>query len=190
MTQVPETLNKIENADILVARKVAPVEEHPLGHLAGKLGGLGDQPPMVGLCAVTAAVGIWRNDRRLVASAVRMLAALTLATGLKTLVKRRINRSRPQLLIEEGHYEREVGDTDDHALKSFPSGHTAGMMAIAAAASRSYPERHGLAFLPAAVFSALQVPRRAHFVSDVVAGAAIGLLAGELVALAWRPARR
>lgn len=186
---MPSDLNPIEAVDIHIARKVAPIEEHRLGHLLGTLGALGDQPPMIGVSLSVAASGVWRRDSYQVATGIRMLAALALATGLKTLVKQRIDRSRPQLLIEHGHYEAHPGDNEDHAIKSFPSGHTAGMIAIAAAAARAYPERRSLALLPATLFSLLQIPRRAHFLSDVIAGAVIGLAAERLVA-GIRPVRR
>lgn len=180
-----EILNDIERADIAVAEATAPVEETRLGHALGLVGKLGDQPPLRVLCGAVVATGWWRDDPRLVLAGVRMFAAHTLATLAKTRIKKRVDRSRPNVLLEEGHYEAHPGDNEDHDVTSFPSGHTAGAVAVAAAVARSYPA----AALPAAgaalLLSGVQVPRRAHYVSDVVAGAAIGLLAERLLAVAW-----
>ncbi|WP_419814948.1 phosphatase PAP2 family protein [Glacieibacterium sp.] len=171
----------VEAADITVAHVLAPVDENPLVHALGRLGDLGDQPPMIaaGLAVVT--LGILRWDRKHCLAGTRMLAALGLATALKTVVKKQVNRSRPALMFEEGRYISEVGDTQDKRLKSFPSGHTAGVVAIAATAARAFPHHAVPVWSTAASVALVQISRRSHFVSDVVAGAAVGLVAAEII---------
>jgi len=180
-----DSLSGIEAADIAVAEATAPVGDTALGRTIGELGKLGDQPPMIAFALLTAATGALRDDRRLARAGVRMLAAHALATGMKVLVKRGVDRSRPSLLLERGHYEAHPGHNDDHDLTSFPSGHTAGVTAVARAFSRHYPEYAGVSAAAALGLSLIQIPRRAHFVSDIVAGAALGLLGEAIVATAW-----
>lgn len=180
-------LNDVERADLAVARAAAPIDATPAGHMFGLVGMLGDQPPLRALTIALIAAGAVRRDRRLALAGARMLVAHTLATLAKTQVKRRVDRSRPELLIGEGHYEAHRGDSDEHDMTSFPSGHTAGSIAVAAAAARVYPQAGPAAIGAAMLVSVAQIPRRAHFVSDVVAGAAIGLVAERLIATVWPP---
>ncbi|QXQ07877.1 phosphatase PAP2 family protein [Sphingosinicellaceae bacterium] len=178
---------KIEAADIAVAKATAPVEETLVGRLVGKLGALGDQPPLRMLCGGIIVAGAWRGDSRLAGTGLRMLAAHTLATGIKTLVKSQVDRTRPSLLVEDGEYEAHPGDSDDHDRTSFPSGHTAGVVAVATVFARAYPEHAGEALATAGFLSLVQVPRRAHFVSDVAAGAVVGLVGAAVVGLLPSP---
>lgn len=181
-----DPLASIEAADIAVAHATAAIGERPAARLLGKLGGLGDQPPMRALCSTVIVLGAWRGDRRLVGTGVRMLAAHTMATCIKTLVKNQVDRTRPSLLLEHGEYEAKPGDSDEHDRTSFPSGHTAGVAAVATVFVRAYPQ-HRRSVLGAATFVALvQIPRRAHFVSDIAAGAVIGLIGAAVVEGAWR----
>jgi undecaprenyl-diphosphatase len=65
-------------------------------------------------------------------------------------------------------------DTD---FNSFPSGHTAGAVAVAVAVGRDYPGGRLPALALAAAAGIAQVVRSKHYVSDVVAGATIGIVA-------------
>ena len=179
------TMTSIEAADVAVARAVAPVEETRLGRAIGGLGVLGDQSPMRMLCVATFGLALVRGDGRLGGTAVRMLAAHSLATLFKSIVKHRVDRTRPSLLIERGEYEAGAGGGDDHDRTSFPSGHTAGVTAIAAVVGRAYPAARLPSGGAALAIAVLQVPRRAHYVSDVLAGALIGLAAEGVVAVLW-----
>ena len=59
----------------------------------------------------------------------------------------------------------------------FPSGHTAGAVAVARACARHYPPARAPAYAWAAGVAAAQVPRCAHYPSDVAGGALVGLAA-------------
>lgn len=173
----PADAGAVEKADVAVAKAVAPVAETPLVRMLGTLSEIGDQPPMRVLCAGVILAGWWRGDARLAGAGMRMLAAHSVATGLKNLIKNRVDRTRPNVLVEEGRYEMEAGDSREHDETSFPSGHTAGAVAAAAAWAHDYPEQRAAAYLAAGAVALMQIPQCKHYPSDVGVGAAIGLAA-------------
>jgi len=168
----------VEQVDVAVARQAAVLRDLPIVKALGQVGELADQPPMIALCAATIGYGLAAKEREITRLGLRMLAAHLLATGAKTAIKRSVDRSRPAVLIDEGHYRLERGtDAEDKDLASFPSGHTAGAVAVARAWSR---ERSGDAPAAAALAitaAAIQLPRCAHYASDILVGAVIGLVA-------------
>jgi undecaprenyl-diphosphatase len=66
-------------------------------------------------------------------------------------------------------------------MKSFPSGHAVTGFALAYVLSRAYPKASPLFYLLAIMIALSRVYLATHFLSDVVAGAAVGLLAGWTV---------
>lgn len=170
-----------------VAKAVAPYRKTVPVKLLGKVGKLGDQPPLIALSSAVALWGLWRGDRHLAHVGGRMLAAHLLATGAKNFVKRYVDRTRPFVLVEEGRYEMKPGRTDDKETTSFPSGHTAGAVAVACAVARGYPEYAAAAYAGAGLIAAIQIPRCAHYPSDIGAGTLVGLAAEAVTnkAAAW-----
>ncbi len=61
-----------------------------------------------------------------------------------------------------------------------PSGHSAGAVAVAGAIGDDYPRAQAPAALGAAAIAAAQPLSRHHYVSDVLAGAGIGLAVAAL----------
>lgn len=167
-------LKAVEQADIELSRDAAALRETTPIAVLGAVGELGDQPPMVAWCLATLIGGLTAGDPRLARAGARMLAAHALATGVKALVKRSVDRTRPTLLVDEGRYAVGPGRHDDGAHSSFPSGHTAGAVAVARAWARAYPAQRKPAYAAASVIALVQLPRCAHFLSDIAAGAAIG----------------
>lgn len=176
-----KALKAVEKADIDVARQASAARDHPAVTMLGRAGELGDQPPMIALCAATITAGLIRRDGKLAATGVRMLAAHALATGIKQLIKRSVDRTRPHLLVEEGRYETGLGGHKDGDHSSFPSGHTAGAFAVARAYARDHPEGAWPAYAGAAMIAGVQIPRCHHFPSDIGAGAVIGLASEAVV---------
>lgn len=174
---LPETASIIEKADVAVAKAVAPVSRSPVMRALGALSEVGDQPQMRILFAGVICLGLYRGDSRLTRTGVRMLLSHSVATGMKTLVKHRVDRTRPRLLVEEGRYEMARGESREHDESSFPSGHTAGAVAAAAALAHDYPKTAPAAYAAATAVALLQIPRCTHYPSDVGAGAVVGLLA-------------
>ena len=175
---VKSIVSRIEQADLRIATAME-AKDHPLIRATGALSEIGDQPPMIALSVGTAIVGAVRRDRRMVRAGVRMLVAHAFATWTKQAIKAGIVRTRPATAQKEG-YHSDTGKDTDHAVSSFPSGHTAGAVAVAQAVARDYPA----AALPvrgvAAAVAIVQIPRAKHFLSDLVVGAAIALVAERL----------
>jgi len=70
----------------------------------------------------------------------------------------------------------------DGTTLSFPSGHSASMFATATVVEREFGWKAGLpAYVAAAWVAGSRVETRRHYVSDVVAGATVGILAGRAV---------
>ncbi|KQN91803.1 hypothetical protein ASE90_03235 [Sphingomonas sp. Leaf67] len=173
---------RLVDADIDAGRGVAgELHDHPMVKFAGMLSEVADQPPMVAINLTTIAVGLWRSDARLTRTGVRMLAAHGLATLAKAVIKANVDRARPKLFSDREDHRPKPGDTDEGPQNSFPSGHTAGAVAVARAVAREYPDAAGPAYAGAAAVAAIQVPRGTHFPIDVAVGAVIGLIAEAVV---------
>jgi membrane-associated phospholipid phosphatase len=115
----------------------------------------------------------------------RMLIAHELATFAKNFVKHRVDRTRPRTAEGKEDQKAELGRSTEKEETSFPSGHSAGATAVAAAFTREFPE-YGAAALAAGGAAALaQIPRCAHYPTDVGAGIAIGAMAEACVNLVW-----
>jgi membrane-associated phospholipid phosphatase len=110
-----------------------------------------------------------RGRRAALASVGAMLLAVGLVQGP---IKGTLRRRRP--FVHE--VARVVGRRPEDT--SFPSGHTAGSFAAAAALSCLYPKDRPLLLATAAAVGASRVYLGMHFPSDVLAGAAIGTALG------------
>ncbi|MGN7158633.1 phosphatase PAP2 family protein [Sphingomonas sp. SAFR-052] len=178
-----EQAKRLVDADIDAGRGLArELHDHPVVKVAGWLSEVADQPPTVAINLTTIAIGLWRGDARLTRTGVRMLAAHGLATLAKSVIKANVDRARPHLFSDREDHRPKPGDTDEGPQNSFPSGHTAGALAVARAVAREYPGAAGPAYAGAAAVAAIQVPRGTHFPIDVAVGAVIGLVAEAVVA--------
>lgn len=181
--------SKIERADLAVADATGKSRDTVAVKALGTLSELADQPQLISICAVTLAAGLLAGNARLARAGARMLAAELLATKLKSFVKHRVDRTRPHVVANGGRYKAKPGSSHASALNSFPSGHTAGAVAVARAFVREYPEHRVAAYVCAAAVAAIQIPRSAHYPTDVTAGGIVGLLA-EAAIDRVTPARR
>ena len=110
-----------------------------------------------------------------------MLAAHAAATFVKSAIKSSIDRTRPATAIEHGKARFEPGESDAHEQTSFPSGHTAGAVAVARAISRDVDGAGAPAALISSAVAAAQPVNGKHYLSDLVVGAAVGWVAEALV---------
>jgi len=168
------TARTVERADHRLTSMVNDKSDSWPMRVIGAASEIGDQPQMRMLCGATVMLGLARRDRHLAATGLRMLAAHTLATWGKTRIKHAIDRTRP----DSGEDPRvRPGDSDRHEDNSFPSGHSAGAVAVGEAFARAFPDQRLAARCAALSVSAVQVPRGTHYVGDVAAGIAIGIVA-------------
>ena len=180
----------LEEADIAFSEQVTAERGNPVVKALGTVGELGDQPPLYLLSASVLAAGLLTGRGRIASAGAQMLLSVSIATVLKTIVKRSVSRTRPHVLLDEGVYEVRPHGPDVGPWHSFPSGHTAGSVAAARALARTIPEAALPAYAAATAIAAVQVPTAHHFASDVLAGAAIGLAADAIAERAVRLAPR
>lgn len=167
-------LKRIEHADLHVAPRIAIDQNGLLGCLIRNYGKLGDQPPMATLSGLVVAAGLVRRDERLGRAGLRMLAAHSMSTMAKLLLKDLVDRTRPRAMARRP-YRMAPGDSRDSELRSFPSGHSAGAAAVAGGLAPDYAAAAVPAALAATGIAAAQPASRNHFLSDAVAGVAIGI---------------
>lgn len=169
-------------ADEAAAEAALPYRGSPAMEALGRFASLGDQPPLRILCAAVIAAGVAGGNRRLARTGVRMLVAHTLATLAKDFVKERVDRTRPRSKGKKGkdHVPKPGRDSSKEET-SFPSGHSAGAAAVAWAFARDYPEYAMPAYAAGSALALAQVPRCAHYPTDVGAGLAIGIAAEAIV---------
>jgi len=129
------TAETIEDADAALVEKVAPSDKAAVQALS-LIGEIGDQPPMRALCASIIIFGLIRRDAKLTLAGVRMLTAHTIATKAKNVLKKRVDRVRPDAREGEDDHRVKAGVSASHDETSFPSGHSAGALASVRARER------------------------------------------------------
>jgi len=147
---------------------------------------IGDQPQLLTLCGGVLAYGLVRGRPDLTRAGARMIASHLLATALKNVVKHRVDRTRPFAVSDQEDLKPRPGQDRSKEETSFPSGHTAGAVAVAEALAREVPGARTAARAGAAFIALAQIPRSAHYPTDVGAGLAIGWLAEQAVDKAAR----
>lgn len=148
----------------------------------------GDQLQLRLLAGAVLAAGLIRADARMTRAGARMLASHELATLAKNAVKHRVDRLRPHSAQSDEDVDPQPGERKTKAVTSFPSGHSAGAMAVACAFAAEYPEHRAPALAAAGAVCLVQVPTASHYPSDVAAGATIGVLTDAALGLASRAA--
>ena len=112
--------------------------------------------------------------------AVVQLAGISLLAVLVLLIKFRVRRSRP-----EGEWGSIYRNTDPH---SFPSGHAARAFLIATLATGLGPPWLAtILWIWAPLVSLARVAMGVHYVSDILAGAALGILCALLGLQIYEP---
>ena len=181
MTRKARTVGrKLAAAEAKAARAVAPRRKKP-AKLVEAVGQLGDQPELRTVSGLVLAAGLLSANHRLIRAGVRMLLAHEIATLAKDLVKEQIDRTRPHSATTHSDRAVKRGRHTAKTKTSFPSGHSAGAIAVARAFGREYSQLQAPALAAAAVVAGMQVPRLNHYPTDVAAGMLLGA-ASEAVA--------
>jgi membrane-associated phospholipid phosphatase len=134
-----------------------------------------------GIAAVLLAVGYFGNrPREAKAGWLGLLSVISgglAVNGLKLL----FCRARPLAEAAGQFFAVFPCVGEGYTLMSFPSGHSVTSFALAYVLARTYPRASPLFYALAVMVALSRVYLASHFLSDVVAGAAIGLLAGWMV---------
>lgn len=182
---IAQTVEQTEQAllefDRQAQKTFKPFKSSPPVRALDLLSKLGDQPELRVIAGAMFLAGLLSANQRLTRAALRTIIAHETATALKNLIKVNVDRTRPR--SADTHRERKVkkGKHTSKDKTSFPSGHSAGSIAAARAFSREYPEYRAVVLGGAGLIAASQVPRCAHYPTDVAAGLAIGLAVEALV---------
>ena len=188
--EIGEAAQALLDADAAAAEALAPYSGSLPIRMLEPVADLGDQPQMRMLCGAVVVAGLAMRDRRLAETGLKMLAAHTLATWTKDFVKRRVDRTRPRSMDKPGKdHVPSPGRSSHKEETSFPSGHSAGAAAVARAFARAYPAQAGAAHAAGALLSLAQIPRCAHYPTDVGAGVAIGAVSEAVTEAAWEAAK-
>lgn len=167
----------------LVGSVAETAHEKPIA-LAGAASEIADQPPLVALSLATIAAGALLRHRTVARAGARMLVAHGIATGVKSVIKHTVDRTRPSRALKDG--KASVGSgrgSDDTDFNSFPSGHTAGAVSVAQAVAHTVPALALPARSAAFAIAAVQLPRGAHYPSDVTVGAMIGWVGDRIAGI-------
>lgn len=96
-----------------------------------------------------------------------MITSILISQSATSIFKLVVNRQRPD------------GESD-RLNSSFPSGHASGIFGISYIVSRRYPETRIYMYSLATVVAISRVYLGRHYPTDVIAGAALGILSGYL----------
>ncbi|WP_010162082.1 MULTISPECIES: phosphatase PAP2 family protein [unclassified Sphingomonas] len=190
MNTISKAASKLAKADRKVTHEAAQHRDAPVVKAFGALSEGADQPPLLLLGVGTMVVGALLRQPVMLRTGARMLASEAVATGIKSIIKRSVDRTRPKKAIETGKHDFKPGDNTAHDESSFPSGHTAGAVAVAGALAKDVPALGAPAYALASGVAAVQMPRGKHYVLDTVAGAVVGFVAQRAANTAVRLAER
>lgn len=178
---VPDTITAIEEADKSIAQDAGRYRHHPVVTSLGLVSEIADQIPLSLVCGGVMTAGLISDRPHLARTGVRMMAAHVLANSIKRAIKNRFRRTRPGVVLDGEDYVCEPGETEGGHDTSFPSGHTAGAVAVAAIIASDIPKAAVPAFLTASLIAGVQVPRAKHYPIDIAAGTLLGLSAAMIV---------
>ncbi|MCB2191079.1 MAG: phosphatase PAP2 family protein [Deltaproteobacteria bacterium] len=138
------------------------------------------------LGAILMANGFQLGRFKRVKAGIYSIWAVSISGVAVQVVKYLAGRARPRMNLQADMWFGLSFNSDMH---SFPSGHTATSFALAAWLAYRYPHM-AVVFYGMATFVAVgRVISGAHFPSDILAGAVLGMLVGSVLAL-WSERKR
>ena len=142
-------LRRAEKADRAAAEAAASLRPSRAVRRRGLASGLAAPPQRIAICGGPIAGAALARNGKLARAGAGMLAAELIATEMKSLIKHRVDRTRPHVPVDGGRYKLGRGESEASEMNSFPSGHTAGAVAVAGVVAQAYP-RHRMAAYTAA----------------------------------------
>ncbi len=160
--------------------KSAVIQNHIVQALGqfGRLLGTWDLGPVLIALALIAG---WRHWKRL---ALTILTGFAVQTALTEGIKWLVGRPRPSQMPEPTLF---FGPGTKY--HSFPSGHASFIFVFVTICSHYFPRARAPLLLLGVFVAASRVVLGAHYVSDVIFGALVGILSGWLVLAIWPPQR-
>lgn len=144
----------------------------------GQAGGL---LPQLGVCSTFYLLGRWRGDERSRATGLLSMQAVVSSMVVVGVLKIATQRPRPASALGTTLNHNADGEFFTGG-SAFPSGHAAGVWALASVISTQYHEHRWVpptAYGLAGLVAVSRVTRRKHFPSDVFVGALLGYLIGR-----------
>lgn len=177
--------------DVALARFIRSLE-HPIGYFPNPwlfwtnwIGNwVGDGLYLALFSAGLLTSGWWFSRRNLMEAGWQSLLAHMAVALLVTVLKHAVGRPRPKFNHAGGI---QLWPSMDNGFDSFPSGHAAASFAVAAVLARRYPATGWLWYGAAGVVAISRILRGSHFLTDVMTGVVLGLVAGWIVS---RPLER
>lgn len=171
----------VPTALILDARVASwtPAWKHPVVDLlVGLVNPIGSGVTLLAACAIVVVCGrVFRRSRLEGAAWLGMLAFVT-SGALEFTLKHLVSRSRPQAGLSCLAF---LGPAWLPDVDSFPSGHATSVFSVAAAFASCYPALGPVLYALAAAVAMGRVYLARHYVSDIVAGAMIGIVIAALL---------
>ncbi len=133
-------------------------------------------------CSLIVAMLLWQLDPRQIAPLV-MLGAVFGVSVLAMVLKRLLGRVRPNR--ENAGRFLGPGLKHNNYRESFPSSHSASAMAMSVVLAHLYPPAAVTFYVLAAACGALRYVLDAHWPSDVLAGLALGIAAGNIAVILY-----
>lgn len=143
----------------------------------------GGQPEVVfAMPAAMFAAGLLGHNKNLERSAARVFVSVVAAGGVTAAIKEVVGRVRP-IAVTDQYLFRPFSHND-----AFPSGHTTVAFAFAASLSDEIhrPLVSALLYAGATGTGWSRLNDHEHWLSDVLAGAAVGITAAKVIAGRWR----
>jgi hypothetical protein len=127
---------------------------------------MGQSYTLLSASAIVYAVGRTKNEPKVSHVGMDLIRAVVISEGLAAAMKYTVRRERP----------------DGSGRSSFPSGHAADTFAFATALERHLGWRYFVpAYIGASYVALSRLPSNRHWLSDVMMGSAVGIIAGRTV---------
>jgi membrane-associated phospholipid phosphatase len=120
------------------------------------------------------------KDRKQAMRMLFLIASISISGIVNTMIKWVLGRNRPINLFHYDFYGFNFFEVI-YESTSFPSGHALTVFSLAAALSILYPHARFFLFPAAAVIALSRVILTSHFLSDILAGAVLGVICTQMI---------